>query len=136
MEVKRKHRKSGKPQHILVLEAAAHGNADLAFFAAHGRLATADDDVSEFYVCPFTQGEYYIDEITNNMHVWLGSEWKEVSGNNQAEHFYTGDRDLHMLLNLAGDLVAGEGNMDTAIMFANYLERVEQRLRISAKDKV
>lgn len=44
------------------------------------------------------------------------------------EHFAVDDNDLSLLLNLAADLVLGDGNMDSAILFGRVLERIEARL--------
>ena len=132
MKPKSKVKSTGKPMHIVVRESAAIGNAGFEFFVKYGRLSKADDDISEFYVCPFTMGEYYIDELNGNMVVWLGDHWQPVTENLQAQtddHFNVDDKDLNMLMNLAGDLLTGQGNMDTAILFSLYLEKVEERLK-------
>lgn len=124
---------NGKPMHIRVREAAVDGNARFSFFCEHGRLPRIDEDVSMFIEPPFTTGEYYIDEITGNMVVWVDGKWEEVLKNLQAteenDHFNVDDSDLNMLLNLAGDMLTGQGNMDTALMFSHYLEKVEERLK-------
>lgn len=39
------------------------------------------------------------------------------------------DVDLHILLNLAGDIATGDANMDTGCMFMDYLDRVLTRLK-------
>ena len=136
MKPRRKSKPTGKPMHIAVREAAAVGNAGFEFFVKYGRLSKAGDDLSEFYVCPFTTGEYYIDELNGNMVVWLGDHWHPVLENLQAQneddHFNVEDNDLNLLLNLAGDLLTGQGNMDTALMFSHYLEKVEERLKSNA----
>ena len=66
--------------------------------------------------------------------IFDGREWLSVRDPNSTEsedHFSVEDRDLCQLLNLAGDLVLDNGNMDTAIMFGRILERVEARLNDS-----
>ncbi|MNI48264.1 hypothetical protein D3C73_1028220 [compost metagenome] len=58
--------------------------------------------------------------------VWLSiRDPDETKGE---DHFAVEDNDLCQLLNIAGDLVLGNGNMDTAILFGRILERVEGRL--------
>lgn len=77
-------------------------------------------------------GDIGIDKF-NNKTIFDGREWLSVKNSHQSEdgdHFATEDSDLSLLLNLAGDLVLGNGNMDTAIMFGRVLERVEARLSI------
>ncbi|MNE52125.1 hypothetical protein D3C80_1467830 [compost metagenome] len=132
MKPRRKSKPTGMPMYIAVREAAAVGNAGFDFFVKYGRLSKAEDDLSEFYVCPFTVGEYYIDELNGNMVVWTDKGWLVVTGNLQAkedDHFNVDDNDLNTLLNLAGDMLTGQGNMDTALMFSHYLEKVEERLK-------
>lgn len=123
----RKKLPDGKPHYIKVREAAVDGNARFAFFCEHGRLPRIDEDVSMFIEPPFTTGEYYIDELTGNMVVWTDGKWEEVLKNLQAkeenDHFNVDDSDLNTLLNLAGDMLTGQGNMDTALMFSHYLEK-------------
>lgn len=64
--------------------------------------------------------------------IYDGNQWLSVRDPNKPEangdHFETADVDLCQLLNVAGDLVLGEGNMDTAVLFGRLLERVEGRL--------
>lgn len=64
--------------------------------------------------------------------IYDGRQWLSVRDPNQLkeDHFAVEDNDLSMLLNLAGDLVLGDGNMDTAILFGRILERVEGRLNV------
>lgn len=64
--------------------------------------------------------------------IYDGHQWLTVSDPNKlkgnGDHFAVDDNDLCQLLNVAGDLVLGEGNMDTAVLFGRLLERVEARL--------
>lgn len=65
-----------------------------------------------------------------NRTIYNGVEWLSVreTPTDTGDHFAVEDDDLHLLLNLAGDLVMGNGNMDSAILFGRILERVEARL--------
>lgn len=63
--------------------------------------------------------------------IFDGRAWLSVRDPNETkgeDHFAVEDNDLCQLLNIAGDLVLGNGNMDTAILFGRILERVEGRL--------
>jgi len=66
--------------------------------------------------------------------IFDGRNWLSVRDPNEkreGDHFAVEDNDLCQLLNLAGDLVLGNGNMDTAILFGRILERVEARLNVA-----
>ena len=66
--------------------------------------------------------------------IYDGRAWLSVRDPNEirdGDHFAVEDNDLCQLLNIAGDLVLGNGNMDTAIMFGRILERVEGRLNVA-----
>ncbi|MNB97482.1 hypothetical protein D3C75_447110 [compost metagenome] len=131
MALKKLIKKSDKPAHIIVREAAAGGDAGFRFFTEYGRLPQPEDDTSPFYVCPHKEGDMYIGVFTNKPFIWHEGQWKEVMNTEPAvdDHFNVDDDDLNMLLNLAGDLLTDQGNMDTALMFAHYLEKVEERLK-------
>lgn len=63
--------------------------------------------------------------------IYDGQKWLSVVDpvkKKHEDHFAVDDIDLCQLLNIAGDLVLGEGNMDTAVLFGRLLERVEARL--------
>ena len=63
--------------------------------------------------------------------IFDGRAWLSVRDPNEirdGDHFAVEDNDLCQLMNLAGDLVLGNGNMDTAILFGRVLERIEARL--------
>lgn len=66
--------------------------------------------------------------------IFDGRAWLSVRDPNEkldSDHFAVEDNDLCQLLNLAGDLVLGNGNMDTAILFGRTLERIEGRLNVA-----
>lgn len=66
--------------------------------------------------------------------IFDGRNWLSVRDPHEKkgeDHFAVEDNDLCQLLNLAGDLVLGNGNMDTAILFGRILERVEGRLNVA-----
>lgn len=66
--------------------------------------------------------------------IYDGRAWLSVRDPNEirdGDHFAVEDNDLCQLLNIAGDLVLGNGNMDTAILFGRILERVEGRLNVA-----
>ena len=66
--------------------------------------------------------------------IFDGRNWLSVRDPNEkreGDHFAVEDNDLCQLMNLAGDLVLGNGNMDTAILFGRILERVEGRLNVA-----
>ena len=134
MALKKLIKKSDKPSHIIVREAAAVGDASFRFFTEHGRLPQPEDDTSPFYVCPHKTGDMYIGVFSNVPFVWKDGQWIEVMTTEleATDHFNVDDDDLSMLLNLAGDLLTGQGNMDTALMFSHYLEKVEERLKTNA----
>ena len=63
--------------------------------------------------------------------VFDGEQWLIVKDATKDDHFSVEDKDLNSLLNLAGDLVLGNANMDTGIMFGRVLERIEARLGVA-----
>lgn len=63
--------------------------------------------------------------------VFDGEQWLIIQDAPKDDHFSVEDKDLNSLLNLAGDLVLGNANMDTGIMFGRVLERIEARLGVA-----
>lgn len=47
----------------------------------------------------------------------------------EGDAFKIADPDLHMLLNLSADMVLGHANQDTAMLWMEYLKRVNARLK-------
>lgn len=91
-------------------------------------------DVDLSSILPEFTGPVKGDFSTNTLDqttVFDGTHWLIVDDGPRCDHFSVEDTDLNALLNLAGDLVLGNANMDTGIMFGRILERIESRLGVA-----
>lgn len=85
-------------------------------------------------------GAYNNDDVQRAMKAEI-DDWRALYAapaaapiEDEGDEYTLADPDLNELLNLSADMVKGRGNMDTGLLWLDYLERVQARLAPVKKD--